>query len=336
MTFFQDISMYFPRSIVWCSPFFLLLSIGCSPDDSGTGSRSSYSPTAGAAGSAAEDDRVYSEPAQDVGEYESFDTFNIPIEQTITVGSFEMKLTDAEVRPGKTPDLGPQVVFDFIGTNLDDKSKLPLANHTGEDLVLEIDGEYFYGFLSSGKEIPGMKVGENTFWWRIDDSDISIDAIKTGTVSIGSGSSNHVVIPLANPVETLTLNSIPLDDMVVENVQFGHRAEFDDSRIQFSSTPQNQLLDKDTARIVLAGKLYGGTKRSCVRKSTVSVTRLDGISNMAEQVKGGCVSAGEISDFEISLTIPTPIEDSYEVTIEDDAIRDGDEDVTFTIVIPSP
>ncbi len=318
------------KAVSFALPFVTLFAMACSsPDEARVDSRQDQ----GREGTTDNDRPMGGSPGvREESPYKSFERFEIPINKIVSVGSFDLHLENALVWPAPA-NQEPRLGFTFKADNNSWESQLPLRNYTGENLVLEIAGKYFYGYLDSPDEVPGLRTGENTFWWKINDPDITLEEIKTGVVTIGSGRSNQVVIPLQNPEETISMQRVPLDAIEVENIQFGHRAVFDNNRLQFSSYSSNELWDEGKAILVLDGTLFGGTRFSCVESDNSFITGPDGLSRVAI---GGreCIDVGEVEDFQLRFEVEEPYAGTYEITIGEESIYPGDEDVTFEIVIP--
>ncbi len=290
-------------------------------DDTGTGTIS----FGDADGS---DDEAAAEDAQGSGPYAMFEAFTIDIQQTITMGSFVMEIGEVEVFGSPDGHEPPEVHFQVNPENLDEDPQTPfLAAFRNEELLLTIDGQYFFGYVYNTDLVRGYLVGESGLAWFIDDPEVTPEDIRSAVITLGPADANQVVIPLAAPEDTVNLNEVPLDPVELVGVDGKLNFTFDDVHLQFSQKSTNSLLDRGTAWLFLGGSVLNTTAgTTCFSDGDFAITPPSGAARIAYSEHFAClIQESEIEEGYVIFEIEAPYPGTYEVRVFD---------TTFDVVIP--
>lgn len=260
----------------------------------------------------------------------SFEPFDIALNQTITVGAFSLIIEKAAVTPQIYQyDERARVELAFVAHNLSTEQHTPLNFiWSGSDaLLLDIDGEYFYGEVRAN-EVPSLRKGVGKMCWLIPTADISPERIAAATVTIGDASQTAVVISLADPASSTTLNDIELDVAVTVQGIRPSTLKLTSGRIQYGSRNRNEPYDAGTAYLVLLGGLGGPPDVFDAWSSDeIVLDRPDGISVASDF---SAVINEQPEDAEIYFEIVQPVSGTYALTVYGD---DG-KSVMHSIVVP--
>ena len=272
------------------------------------------------------------EIAAPVGPYEIYEDFTIPLNLEVTVGSFIFEFKEAEVDFREDTVTRPTIRFPFSARNQSGSAQVPLTNQSG-DLVLDLGDDYIYGKLAGQEKTPGSRTSEAYFWFELKDPTLTPEMIQTAILTIGSGQTNQVVVPLDNPEEAVTLADIPLPAVEVEGLEYGLSLDFDKNRVQFGSMSHNELYTKNTAVLILSGEALGGSEWTCLKTYRFLISR-EGEAAWAAKSGSDCyIGRSEKTDYGVTFELEQPLAGTYHITILD---YDGSEEgaVRFDVTIP--
>lgn len=295
-----------------------------------TGGTSAAGASGDGAGFGAVGGYVGLEPEPDAAVEPSFEPFEIAIGQQVTVGAFRLDIEKAEVTPERhLYDERARVELAFSAENLSTELHAPLGAFWAADdaLLLEIEGEYFYGEVQAD-EVPGLRNGAGKLTWIVPTANVTPEQIASATITIGDASQNAVVIPLADPSTTTTLNDIELDaSFTVQGIR-ASTLEITSGRVQYGSRGRNEPYEAGRALLVLSGGLGGPPDVfDAWYSDELVLDRPDGISVASDF---SALINKQPEDAVIGFPIVQPVSGTYVVTVYGE---DG-KFVTQSIVVP--
>jgi hypothetical protein len=260
----------------------------------------------------------------------SFEPFDISLNQTITVGAFRILIEKAAITPENYQyDERARIELAFSAENLSTELQAPFDTFWRSDdaLLLDIEGQYFYGDVQAD-DVPGLRQGVGKLSWLVPTADVSPEQIAAATITLGDASQNAVVIPLAEPASSTTLNDIDLDlAFTVQGIR-PSTLEITSGRVQYGSRGANEPYEAGTARLVILGGVGGPPDvYDYWQKEHLVLERPDGISSASDS---SLIINREPEEAEFGFPIVQPVSGTYVVTIYGE---DG-KSATHEIVVP--
>ncbi len=262
----------------------------------------------------------------------SFEAFEVPIDQQITVGAFVLDLQDALFNPGaSTHDPYAYVEVSFQAHNASENVAMPLVPLEGDGLVLDAAGNYYFGRVAT-QEVPGLRDGVGTVSWAIWD-ELTENDLRNAVITFGEAGHNQAVLPLSDLTALINHADQELETQFLVKGYRSTTLDLPIARVQYNLRGNNVPLPVGTAILVLEGFISADPDMRGAgqvwSEEDVFLTRPDGIS-VAPKLLNEAVHPGDREELTLIFDLVMPVAGTYILGVVDQDLLDE----TQAFVIP--
>lgn len=240
------------------------------------------------------------------------ESVEIALDQTVNVGDFGVSFSMATIAVDEFDTV--TVEIEAEAENNGAEPRTPLSNV--RELTLEVGSEFLTDVQQDFDTVPSGRSAAGSMTFSTFGQEIDPAAFEDAVLVIGSAEENQAMVPFGSEGEAVDLADVPAD-LTGSLTAAGSDITFTSAVVSYSQ--DDRLMAADTAALIVEIELAANAESDGAGENwngpDFTLSMPDGNAIVGDGLNAA-IYPDDVQDHQLVFEIATPVEGSYELTIE--------------------